>query len=44
MLAHHNEKLKELVYSHPILCVASKFVLQQLDKAIHRLRKEMINY
>ena len=26
MQAHHNGKMKELVYPHPILCVASKFV------------------
>ena len=25
MQEHHNEKMKELVYPHPILCVASKF-------------------
>ena len=26
MQDHHNEKMKELVYHPPILCVASKFV------------------
>ena len=36
MQAHHNEKMKELVYPS-ILRVASKFVGN--DKATHRLRK-----
>ena len=26
MQAHHNEKMKESVYPHPILCVTTKFV------------------
>ena len=26
MKAGHNEKMKELVYPYPILCVSSKFV------------------
>ena len=34
MQAHHNEKMKELVYPHPILCVTSKFVtLRQSDSS-----------
>ena len=38
------KKMKELVYPHPILCVASKFVCKHYDKAIHRLMEKMVNY
>ena len=42
MQAHNNEKMKVLVYPHPTLCVASKFVtLRQSDSSVE---EKMVNY
>ena len=42
MQAHHNEKMKELVYPYPILFIARKFVtLRQRDSL---LEEKIENY
>ena len=44
MQPHHIEKNERISLSHPILCVASKFVCKHYDKAIHWLMEKMVNY